>query len=181
MSWLEQYRALARYNQWMNRKLYTLSAQLDDEERKRDRGAFFKSIHGTLNHLLLADCTWLSRFSADKGPLPRDRQGEPIRITSLAQELYADFAELAVERARIDELLLDYTNQLSEEQLLAPLSYKTSAGVPQSQALWRAVGHVFNHQTHHRGQLTTLLSQAGLQPDVTDLVAMLREEASHTA
>jgi len=176
MSWLEQYRALARYNQWMNRKVYAATAQLDDGERKRDRSAFFKSIHGTLNHLLLADCVWLSRFLHDPTVMPRDASGAFIPLTSLAQEVYSDFDQLTLERARLDMLILSYTHQLSEAALTGTLTYNTSAGAPQSHLLWWAVGHLFNHQTHHRGQITTLLSQAGLEVGATDLAAMLRQE-----
>jgi uncharacterized damage-inducible protein DinB len=176
MSWLEQYRALARYNRWMNRKLYASSAELDDARRKRDRGAFFKSIHGTLNHLLLAGA-WLARFTGDSSVLAHDASGQRIVITSLAQELFADFDALSRERARLDDLILAYAAQLDEEQLMHTLSYKTSAGLSQSHVLWWALGHFFNHQTHHRGQLSTLLSQEGLDVGVTDLAAMLRDEA----
>lgn len=177
MSWLEQYRVLARYNQWMNRKLYALSAQLDDSERKRDRGAFFKSIHGTFNHLMVGDTVWLHRFTGSPEARARDAAGEPIAVTGLSEELFSDFAQMTRERERIDALILAYTYALEEPQLLADFSYKTVAGVAQKQPLWRPLGHFFNHQTHHRGQITTLLSQRGRDPGSTDLVAMLREEA----
>lgn len=181
MSWLEQYHALARYNQWMNRKLYNVCAQLDDSERKRDRGAFFKSIHGTFNHLLVGDSVWLGRFTRDAAAGPRDSAGQPFAITALAQELHADFGQLTRERERIDTLLLAYANQLDEAQLTSEVRYKTIAGDSQGHVLWWALGHLFNHQTHHRGQVTTLLSQAGLDVGSTDLATMLRAERSTPA
>lgn len=165
--------ALARYNRWMNDKLYALAATLSDEERKCDRGAFFKSIHGTFNHLLVADRVWLSRF---KGvPAPDGLMAPGIR--SLDQELFADFENLRQERSLTDAELSTWSSQLTEARLAAPLAYKR-AGKSIEAPLWSLLAHVFNHQTHHRGQITTLLSQAGIDPGVTDLVAMLREEAS---
>jgi uncharacterized damage-inducible protein DinB len=165
--------ASARYNRWMNDKLYGLAATLTDESRKRDRGAFFKSIHGTFNHLLLADRVWLARF---KGvTVPAEFLG-PAGIRSLDQELYVDFEDLRRERALTDDELSVWVSGLTHEQLAAPLVYMR-LGQKQDPPLWWAVAHVFNHQTHHRGQITTLLTQQGCDPGSTDLFAMLREEA----
>jgi uncharacterized damage-inducible protein DinB len=166
--------ALARYNTWMNDKLYELAATLSDEERKRDRGAFFKSIHGTFNHLLLADRVWLGRFAG--ATIPDGFMG-PRGIRSLDQQLYEDFAELRRERALTDGELSSWVSQLTQERLAGPLVYMR-AGQKQESPLWWAVAHVFNHQTHHRGQITTLLAQQGCDPGVTDLFAMLREQAA---
>lgn len=174
MSWLVQYRALARYNQWMNEKLYACAATLGDDARKEDRGAFFRSIHGTFNHLLLADSIWMQRFTGDSRHLPRDAQGEPIQIASLAQELYADFAVLRQRRAAMDTEIIAFTEALDEAALERPIRYATSRGDTCEHPLWPALSHVFNHQTHHRGQITTLLTQAGLDPGVTDFIAYMR-------
>jgi uncharacterized damage-inducible protein DinB len=165
--------ALARYNRWMNDRLYALSAALSDETRKRDCGAFFKSIHGTLNHLLLADRVWLARFMGV--PAPDGFMGPGIR--SLDQELYADFTDLRRERALTDEQLSTWVSSLTPEQLAAPLVFMRR-GQRMESPLWWSVAHLFNHQTHHRGQITTLLMQQGCDPGVTDLLAMLREEAA---
>ncbi|MFW5926109.1 MAG: DinB family protein, partial [Myxococcota bacterium] len=96
----DHYRALARYNTWMNQRIYGLCAdRLDDAARKRDEGAFFGSIHGTLNHLLLADRAWMRRFTGDRDKFAsRDGEGRVIEIRALDQELYADFAELRRQR-----------------------------------------------------------------------------------
>ena len=151
---------MARYNRWMNERLYDCCARLSDDERKRDVRAFFKSIHGTLNHLLLGDRVWLGRFT-----------GKPFVITSLAQELYADFRDLRTERALTDAAIVDWVSALRIEDFTGELSY-TSVVNPQPRCypLWFAVTHFFNHQTHHRGQLTTLLAQCGLDPGITDLI-----------
>lgn len=164
--------ALARYNRWMNDKLYALCATLSDEERKRDRGAFFKSIHGTFNHILLADRVWLARF---KGVTAPDGFMGPGGVRTLDQELFADFGELRRERALTDDELSEWISGLDEERLAAPLVYMRH-GQKVDSPLYFAVAHVFNHQTHHRGQVTTLLTQQGRDPGVTDLWAMLREE-----
>ncbi len=169
--------ASARYNRWMNDKLYGLAATLGDEARKRDCGAFFKSIHGTFNHLLIADRVWLGRFTG--AAVPNGFMG-PGGIRSLDQELYADFDDLRRERSLTDEALAAWVSGLSQEQLAAPLVYKRH-GQQVDSPLWWAVAHLFNHQTHHRGQITTLFTQQGCDPGATDLFAMLREEAARAS
>jgi uncharacterized damage-inducible protein DinB len=159
----------------MNEKLYGLAATLGDEARKRDMGAFFKSIHGTFNHLLLADRVWLARFNGVESP--PGFMGPGIR--SLDQELYADFDDLRRERALTDDALTAVVSELTPERLAAPLVYKRLGKINET-PLWWAVAHLFNHQTHHRGQVTTLLMQQGCDPGVTDLFAMLRHEATLT-
>lgn len=155
-------RTMARYNTWMNQRLYEACASLPDAQRKRDLGAFFKSIHGTLNHLLLADRVWLGRF-----------KGVPFSVRGLDQELYADFAELRAERARTDAEIAAWAASLGAQDFARELHYiGISKPVPMSKPLWFAVTHAFNHQTHHRGQLTTLMMQSGIDPGVTDLLAM---------
>lgn len=161
---------MARYNRWMNEKLYNVAERLSDEERKKERGAFFGSIHRTLNHLLLADRVWLGRFLAV--PLREGEMG-PGGIRALDQELYEDFHPLRRERAKTDDEIDAFVSSLTEDKLAANLRY-LRRGVVNEFPLWHAVLHLFNHQTHHRGQVTTLLMQAGHDPGVTDLVAMLR-------
>lgn len=151
---------MARYNRWMNERLYECCARVPDEERKRDVGAFFKSIHGTLNHLLLGDRIWMGRFT-----------GQPYVVASLSQQLYADFAELRAERARMDAAIEDWARGLSDAALASELSYTSMVKPePRRYPLWFAATHFFNHQTHHRGQLTTLLAQRGMDAGVTDLI-----------
>ena len=153
-------RAMAEYNRWMNERLYECCAAIPDRERKRDDGAFFKSIHGTLNHLLLGDKIWMGRFT-----------GKPFSAPSLAHELHADFGALRAERAAMDAAIIGWAGSLTEQQLAGELSYMSMVNPkPRRYPLWFAVQHFFNHQTHHRGQLTTLLSQRSIDPGVTDLI-----------
>lgn len=161
---------LARYNRWMNDKLYAVSASLSDEERKRDRGAFFGSVHRTFNHLLVADRIWLARL--EQTPLEGDALG-PGGIRTLDQELYAELDELRRERAHTDDAITAFVATLTDAQLAGELRY-VRRGAVNTFPTWHAVAQMFNHQTHHRGQITTLLMQAGHDPGVTDLVAMLR-------
>ena len=157
---LEYALTMARYNRWMNGKLYECSARLSDEERKADRGAFFKSIHGTLNHLLVGDSVWMGRF-----------QGPVFVPTSLAQELHSDFGELRLAREAMDARILDWAANLTDDVLASELKYTSIVNpAPRSMPMWLAVTHFFNHQTHHRGQLTTLLMQQGIDPGATDLM-----------
>jgi uncharacterized damage-inducible protein DinB len=172
----ELLRVQARYNRWMNDKLYGLAARWTDDERKRDRGAFFKSIHGTFNHLLVADRVWLARFRDE--PAQDGFMGPGIR--TLDQQLYDDFEELRRARAAADDELAAWVAELTDERLAGTLAYKKRGGQRQEHPLWWAVAHVFNHQTHHRGQITTLLMQGGTDPGVTDLLGMLWEEAAST-
>ncbi|WP_146656134.1 DinB family protein [Labilithrix luteola] len=167
---LEYVRVMARYNRWMNDKLYAVAEKLTDAERKQDRGAFFGSIHRTFNHLLLGDRVWLGRFTGLT--LPKGELG-PGGIRTLDQELYADFDELRRERAKTDHDIDAFVATLTEEGLAGNLRY-TRSGVVKEVPLWHVLSHLFNHQTHHRGQVTTLLMQAGHDPGVTDLVAMLQ-------
>jgi uncharacterized damage-inducible protein DinB len=166
----EHARVMARYNRWMNEKLYAVAATLSDEERKLERGAFFGSIHRTFNHLLLADRVWLGRFT---GTALAEGELGPGGIRALDQELYADFDELRRERAKTEDEFDAFVAGLSEASLAGPLRF-VRRGAVNELPLWHALAHLFNHQTHHRGQITTLLSQAGRDPGVTDLVAMLR-------
>ena len=166
----EYARVMARYNRWMNEKLYAVAGQLTVAERKQDRGAFFGSIHRTLNHILLADRVWLGRFT---GMALQEGELGPGGIRALDQELYDDFDQLRHERAGTDDEIDAFVATLTDDKLTANLSY-VRRGVLNEFPLWHAVAHLFNHQTHHRGQVTTLLMQAGQDPGVTDLVAMLR-------
>jgi uncharacterized damage-inducible protein DinB len=157
---LDYARTMARYNHAMNERLYECSARLPDERRKRDAGAFFKSIHGTLNHLLLGDRVWMGRFV---GPV--------FTPKGLDQELYADFGELRRERARTDDAIDAWVATLTDERLRSELQYMSIVNpAPRRMPMALAVAHFFNHQTHHRGQLTTLLMQEGIDPGVTDLM-----------
>lgn len=168
---LEQYRAFAAYNRDFNRALFDRLGGLCDQQRKAERGAFFGSIHATLNHILLADRIWLARiyrFCPDCDALA---DAELVtQFNSLADELYADFSELSAARARTDLVIVDWVDQLSDELLVREMRYVGGQGTERVHPLWMAVSHVFNHQAHHRGQVTSLMSQLGLDPGVTDFL-----------
>lgn len=151
---------MAAYNRWMNGRLYDASSRLSNEQRKRDLGAFFKSLHGTLNHLLLADRIWLGRFTQ-----------EPYPATSLDQELYSEFDELRRQREQTDNNITEWASSLRDSDFGGELHYTSIVNPrPRTCSFWAAVVHFFNHQTHHRGQVTTLLMQHGIDPGVTDLI-----------
>lgn len=169
------YQALARYNSWMNRNLYNLAAQLSDEQRRRDVRAFFRSIHGTLGHLLLTDRVQLGRFIGLDKTISRDTSGNPIPIKSLDQELYPDFEILRRERVATDAMIEEWTGKISAEWLAGTMRYRAMAdGGEWDVPVWVAVTHFFNHQTHHRGQVTVLLNQFGFDPGVTDFMPLFR-------
>ena len=160
-------RTMAAYNRWMNERLYELCAGIPDAERKRDRGAFFKSVHGTLNHLLVADRIWMRRFTGE-GPV-HDR---------LDVILHDDLAGLRAAREAEDARIEAYVGGLDEAALAGRLRYRTIVRPMEvEQPLAPALLHFFNHQTHHRGQATTLLSQAGVDVGVTDLLMLIPEAA----
>ncbi len=178
----EQYRWLARYNTWMNEKLYAAAATLDDAARKRDLGAFFRTLHGTLNHLLWADRIWLWRFTEDPEiGESRDRDGNRITLALHDQVLYEDFDDLRRERVKTDGHIETWIAGLDAERLAAPIRYGSLTGGPREHPLWQAVTHFFNHETHHRGQATTLLMQLGRDPGVTDFMVYLWQEQDRQA
>jgi uncharacterized damage-inducible protein DinB len=150
---------MADYNRWMNEKLYAACAKLSDDERKRDRGAFFKSIHSTLNHILLGDRLWLPRFSG------RTYDTKPFGV-----DLYDDFEELRAARAAMDRDLVEWASAVTSQWLHEPMTWTSKLyGMTQTHARWVLVMQMFNHQTHHRGQITTLLSQQGVDVGITDI------------
>ena len=143
-----RYRMFAGYNVWCNERLYDAAATVSDAEYRKDRGAFFKSLHGTLNHLLVGDRIWMRRFTG-VGDLP----------PSLDAILYDDFAALRAARRSQDTLITRYIDRLSDDDLRRTIRYRTVVN-PQTveQALAPALDHFFNHQAHHRGQAHALLS-----------------------
>lgn len=159
---LESAKTMARYNRWMNEKLYACCATLSDEQRKRDLRAFFGSIHATLNHLLVADRIWMGRFT-----------GAPFAVASLREELYADFEELRLARVEEDRRIEAWIATLTPQDTASELRYRSIVNPePRAYPLWFALTHFFNHQTHHRGQVTTLLMQLGVDVGVTDLIML---------
>ncbi|QZA82699.1 DinB family protein [Deefgea piscis] len=150
---------MAAYNQWQNQQMYAAAASLSDAERKADRGAFFKSIHSTLNHIVWGDLMWLSRFT-----------GETLISSPSGVDVYADFAELHAARMALDARIIEWANGLDAAWLNEPVTWTSQVyGFTQTIPRWVQVQHFFNHQTHHRGQVSTLLMQQGIDVGVTDL------------
>jgi uncharacterized damage-inducible protein DinB len=155
-------RAMAEYNRWQNENLYGAAMALSDGARKEPRGAWFGSIHGTLNHLLWADQIWMSRFADTPKP----------KVASIPESvgMYDSWDELTRERAAFDQVILDWAGRLHPAWLAGDLTWFSGAmGREASRPKWLLVTHMFNHQTHHRGQVHCMLTQAGLRPGTTDL------------
>lgn len=171
---IEHIALLASYNQWMNRKLYAAAGKLDDAALVMDRRAFFGSILGTLNHLALGDTVWLKRFALHpvgySALAPLDAIATPVDLKHLA---FANLRELAVHRAWLDQLIIDWARTVQAPDLDHRLRYHTMGGLAADKDFFSLLVHFFNHQTHHRGQATTLLSQAGLDVGDTDLLALV--------
>ncbi len=176
MSLHAHFALLAQYNQWMNDKVYATAARLPAAELAADRGAFFGSILGTLNHLMVADLAWLRRFAGLPGQAAAlaPLAGEPA-VTGLGQLLFADLAELTAHRRAIDVLIRRWIAGADAALLGETLRYTNMQGETMEKPLAQALLHFFNHQTHHRGQVTTLLTQAGQDVGVTDLARMVVE------
>jgi uncharacterized damage-inducible protein DinB len=174
-----QFTRMADYNLWMNARVYEAASRLEPSQLHADRGAFFGSVFGTLNHILVADTIWMNRFAGhprgframagiDSVPYPKD----------LGQHLYADFDPLRVARLAMDSMIIGFCNEARDEDYAQVLAYTDLAGRAHNNGFDSLVQHFFNHQTHHRGQVTTLLSQAGIDVGATDLIVMLREQQS---
>jgi uncharacterized damage-inducible protein DinB len=153
---------LAAYNRWANRRMYDDAASLADEIRKQPVGLFFGSVHGTLNHILVADYIWMRRFTGD-GPVPE----------RLSQILYDDFSELRAAREQEDERIFSFVTGLRDYDRV--IEYQNSSGKTYRQQIGPALTHFFNHQTHHRGQVHAGLTIAGIrEPTSLDLLGLQR-------
>lgn len=172
---LSQFRLMSQYNSWANNQIYDIAASLTEKERERNLGAFFGSIHGTLNHLLLTDRVWLGRFATSTCYTFQALQDAKLLLDyeSLGQILYTDFAELRHERNQTDGVIEKWMQELEPEMLSTSMRYRNVARqIEREHSLWFALAHFFNHQTHHRSQVTTLFHQLGRDYGVTDFLAM---------
>ena len=171
---IEHIALMATYNQWMNRKVYDAASTLTHAQLTLDRQAFFGSILGTLNHLMLGDTVWLKRFAEHPAHFaalaPLNGIATPGDLKQLA---FANLAELSAHRAWLDQLIIDWASSLHESHLDQRLRYHNMRGVAAEKPFFGLLVHFFNHQTHHRGQVTTLLSQAGVDVGITDLLALI--------
>jgi uncharacterized damage-inducible protein DinB len=160
-----RYVMFAAYNRWANERLYEAAAALTDDDYRADRGAFFKSVHGTLNHLLVGDRIWMARFTGTGDA--------PDRLDAI---LHESFAPLRTARRAEDARIVDYVEGLSEQQLAGRVRYRTVTN-PRTieQDLAPALDHFFNHQTHHRGQAHCLLTAISGDAPSLDLILFQRE------
>jgi uncharacterized damage-inducible protein DinB len=151
----------ARYNQWQNQSLYRAAASLTEIQRQTDAGAFFGSIDATLRHILFVDRIWLSRFSDLPAP-ERDFLDWSAKIPS--------FSELSSARVAFDEAISDWSTQVTTEWLAGTIAWTApKTGLARTMGAAKLVVHLFNHQTHHRGQVHALLTRFGATLDDTDL------------
>lgn len=159
-------RTMARYNRWQNRSLYGAAGGLSEAERLKDRGAFFASIHGTLSHLMWGDLQWMSRFAPHLA-------AKPPALVRTSPGNFPDWHDLTSRRAAFDETIIAWADALAPAWLEGDLVWYS--GILQadvSKPRWLTLTHLFNHQTHHRGQVHAMLTAAGAKPDDTDLFLM---------
>ncbi len=175
----DNYRLLARYNSWMNQRLYAACDTLGDEGRKQDRGAFFGSVHHTLNHLIVADLIWLRRFAqcgVDHGISLASLNPQVLDLpvgSQLDTVLFDDWQALRARREQLDAAIEAWVADMPADYPQFNMTYSNTKGVQREHPAWQAMTHFFNHQTHHRAQAGTLLVQAGVDVGVTDLIALV--------
>lgn len=167
---------MAKYNATMNRQMYAAAATLPHTELVADRKAFFGSILGTLNHLLAGDTIWLKRFAAHPSSTPALAAMHEVQLPSgLAHTLGDNLQALLEQRLHRDAIISLWAQQVSAADLVAPLEYRSSKGDLYRKDFNGVIAHFFNHQTHHRGQVSTLLTQAGVDIGVTDLILLVED------
>ena len=172
----ENFQLFAKYNLWMNEKLFAAAEQLSDHDLREDKGAFFGSVLGTLNHLMIGDILWLKRFATDPEKYRSLASLQETTIPeSLDAHLFDDLGSLRAARQKLDDNIIRFCDEVSDAQLAEELDYQNYQGNSYRDQLGLLVQHLFNHQTHHRGQVTTLLSQAGIDVGPTDLLVCIRE------
>ncbi|PJZ71525.1 damage-inducible protein DinB [Leptospira perolatii] len=159
---LEYCKAMASYNRWQNESLLANCSKLEEEELRRDRGLFFKSIFGTWNHLLFIDYVWMDRFFQ-----------RPLRFSDPKQSIFSNLGDLQEKRGLLDLEILSWSKYLDADWLSNDLRFQ-SVMYNKEMILpcWLAVTQFFNHQTHHRSQISTALFQAGVDYGVTDIPAI---------
>ncbi|BCM90131.1 hypothetical protein IAD21_01982 [Abditibacteriota bacterium] len=161
---LEIHHTFARYNAWMNEKLLASCSTLSDEARKQPLSIPFGSLHGVWNHLMVGDHLWLGRFENSK---------LPFEFLGLEMELYSDWDELRGARVALDEHIGRFAESLTIERLDSDLHWISATNpTPRISPFVTTLAHFWNHQTHHRGQITATMELLGLDCGVTDLLAL---------
>lgn len=158
-----QFGLLAAYNTWANGRLLEACGRLSELDYQAPRQAYFGSISGTLNHVLVGDRSWLARL-----------RGDPPAGYALDQTLYDTFADLNRARQAEDQQIATYVEGLDEAAYGSIISYTTIKGAAFENTVLEILTHMFNHQTHHRGQIHDLLSQTDVPPPELDLIFYLR-------
>lgn len=177
MSTTAQVVLMAEYNSWMNGKVYAAASTLPAADVAAPRGAFFGSILGTLNHLVVADTIWLRRFATHPTKKASHDAIATLPVPSALDEItFFDLVALGEHRQKLDSIVTQWASEVTDDDLASSLHYANMKGVKAQRPLWSLVSHFFNHQTHHRGQVTTLLSQAGADVGATDLVLVIPDE-----
>jgi uncharacterized damage-inducible protein DinB len=157
---------MAKYNAWANARLFRMAGTLQDGLYREEVGAYFKSLHGTLNHLLAADRIWLRRLTGVGH--------HPDKLNAI---LFDDLPSLHAARVEEDARIIGFVQGLAEPAFEEVLDYRTLNGTPQSQRRREILAHLFNHETHHRGQAHAILTVLGVtEPDPLDLLIMQREQ-----
>ena len=161
---------MAVYNQRLNKQVYSAAESLTSSQLKQDRGAFFSSVHATLNHILVGDLLWLSRFRHHSSAFESlNNMTDFPAFQSFDQIAYPEFDELSVARETLDKLIINWIeNDISESDFSQTIQYTDTKGNPYQRNFGELLAHFFNHQTHHRGQVSTLLNQFGKDIGITD-------------
>lgn len=163
---IAHFQLMARYNRWANHRLLSAAGSLFPDQLWENRGVFFGSFLGTMNHLLVGDTLWLARFSGQPAPAG-------LRLNTV---LHRDLDGFRTAREEMDERLLSFTAGIKAERLGSVLTYRTSAGQETQTPFAGTLFHVFNHQTHHRGQAHGVLTGLGIEAPELDLIYFIRQE-----
>ena len=171
MTPVAHYRMFGRYNAWANSRLYNATARLSAEQYRADRGAFFKSVHGTLNHLLVTDRIWMQRFTGEGDA--------PNRLDAI---LFESFDDLRAARAVEDRRIVDFVDGLDDGRIAGTIKYRRVSSPEEfEQQLAPALAHWFNHQTHHRGHVHALLTGLVGEAPELDLLIFQRQSVKSAA
>jgi uncharacterized damage-inducible protein DinB len=157
---------MAKYNEWANARLFRVAATLEEALYRKEVGAYFRSLHGTLNHLLVADRIWMRRLTGTGD--------HPEKLNAI---LFEDLPSLHAARVKEDSRLITFVQSLDEPAFEEVWDYRTPNGTPQRQRRREILAHLFNHETHHRGQAHAILTVLGVtEPEPLDLLIMQRDK-----
>ncbi len=175
------FQLMAQYNQRMNKQVYQAAAQLSAELFNQDQGAFFGSISGVLNHILVGDLIWLARFAHHQQSYQTLQNLSQLpKPKGLDHVLFSDLSLLTQAREEVDGAIIRWLDQeTAPDHFYKDLSYSNTKGIVSQRNFAELVSHLFNHQTHHRGQVSTLLSQNGIDIGITDFLMEIPDKNTH--